>query len=110
MTLRVFQNSYSGEQPLVKVAYHIFMINELRLLRVPNFIALRIYFWGGPNFPGMRRLILALMSNVCYLTVILIFLVCNMVVTARYLMVTTGYCSLPCAYCSLPLFTARSHF
>ena len=45
----------------------------------------------GPNFPGMRRFILVLMSNVCYLAEILIFLV----VTARYLVVTAGYCSLP---------------
>ena len=53
----------------------------------------------GPDFPGMRRLILVLMSNVCYLTVIMIFLV----VTAGYLMVTTGYCS-------LLVVTARSQF
>ena len=32
-TLKVFQNSYSGEQSLMKVAYHItFMIKELHLL------------------------------------------------------------------------------
>ena len=38
MTLKVFQNSYSVEcwwQPLLNVAYHIYMINELHLLRVP---------------------------------------------------------------------------
>ena len=45
----------------------------------------------GPDFPGMRGLILALMSNVCCLAVILIIFV----VTARYLVVTGGYCSLP---------------
>ena len=43
----------------------------------------------GPSFPGMRGLILVLMSNVCYFAAILVFLV----VTARY--------------CSLPVVTAR---
>ena len=38
----------------------------------------------------MRRLIPVLMSNVCYLAVIMIFLVA----TARYLSVTTGQSSL----------------
>ena len=45
----------------------------------------------GPNFPGMRGLILVLMSNVYYFAAILVFLV----VTARYLAVTARYCSLP---------------
>ena len=64
----------------------------------------------------MRGLILVLMSNVCYLAVILIFLV----VIVRYLVVTAGYCSLPGGYWwlflvtggyySLPLITGRSHF
>ena len=51
----------------------------------------------------MRVLILALMSNVCYLAVILIYLV----VTARYLVITAGYCSLRGAYWCLLLLTAR---
>ena len=46
------------------------------------------FLW--PNFPGMKGLILVLMSNVCHLAKILIFLV----VTACYLVVTGGYCSL----------------
>ena len=58
----------------------------------------------------MRGLILVLMSNVCYLAVILIFLV----VTARYLMVTAGYCSLRVVvsggYCSLPLVLVVPNF
>ena len=41
----------------------------------------------GPNFPGMRGLILVLMSNVCYLVVISNF----MVVNARYLVITARY-------------------
>ena len=49
----------------------------------------------------MRRLILILMSNLCYLAVILIFLV----VTALYLMITIGYYSLPGGYCSLVITT-----
>ena len=43
----------------------------------------------------MRGLILVLMSNVCYLTVILIFLA---VTWWFYLVVTAGYCSLPGDY------------
>ena len=116
----------------------IFMINELDLLSVPNFTALGIFFffmcvcvWGGRGGGGrMRRLILVLMSNVCYLAEILIYVV----VTVRYLVITSVYCSLlvvvtsgycpllvvtacywwlllvTSGYCSLPLVTARSHF
>ena len=51
----------------------------------------------------MRGLILVLMSNVCYLAVILIFLV----VTTRYLVATVDCYSLPSGYCSLPVVTAR---
>ena len=62
----------------------------------------------GPNFSGMRGLILVLMSNVCFLAVILIILVVTwwlllvtwwlLVATACYwwlLLVTTRYCSFP---------------
>ena len=74
----------------------IFMNNKIDLLWVPNFIAL------GPNFFGM----LVLMSNVCYLKVILIFLV----VIARYLVFTGSYCLLPgCCLLSGGV-TAHSHF
>ena len=51
----------------------------------------------GPNFPGMRGMILVLMLNVCCLAVILIFLVvsaCYLAVTGHYLVVTACYCSL----------------
>ena len=51
----------------------------------------------------MRGLILALMSNVCYLAVILIFLV----VTARYPVATSDSCSLPGGYCSLLVVITR---
>ena len=58
----------------------IFKIDELDLLWVQNFIVLGIYLFLGPDFPGMRGLMLALKSNLCYLAVIFNFLV----VTARY--------------------------
>ena len=51
------------------------MIKDLDLLGVPNFIALEYVSFLVPNFPGMRGLILVLMPNVCYLAVILIFVV-----------------------------------
>ena len=52
-----------------------FKINELDLLWVPNFLALEIYFIFGTTFFWNDRLILVLMSNVCYLVIILIILV-----------------------------------
>ena len=52
----------------------VFMINGLDLLWVPNFIAWKYISYLGPNFPGTKGLILVLMSNVCYLPVILIFM------------------------------------
>ena len=65
----------------------------------------------GPNFPGMRGLIFALMSDIND------FLGGYLVVTARYLMVTTSYSSLPGGYRLLLVvivryrsLTARSHF
>ena len=61
-----------------------FKINELDLLWVPNFLALEIYFIFGTTFFWNDRLILVLMSNVCYLVVILIILV----VTCWLLLVT----------------------
>ena len=51
------------------------MINDLDLLGVADFIALEYVSFLVPNFPGMRGLILVLMLNVCYLAVILIFVV-----------------------------------
>ena len=53
----------------------------------------------GPNFPGMRGLILVLMSNVCYLVVISVF----MVVTARYLVITALYLVVTARYHSILL-------
>ena len=73
----------------------IFKINKLELLWVPNFIALGIYFIFGTKFFWNVGLILVLMSNMCYLVVILIFL--------WFLVVTAHYCSLLGGYCSLLL-------
>ena len=120
MALKVFGIAIlknAGEQPLLKVTYHIiFTINELELPWVPNFIALEIYFIFESKFSWNEGIDTSLISNVRYLAVILIFLV----VTARYLVVSAGYCSLPGGYwwlllvaggcCSLPLVTARSYF
>ena len=53
---------------------------------MPNFIALGIYFIFGTKFFWNVGLILVLMSNMCYLVVILIFL--------WFLVVTAHYCSL----------------
>ena len=52
------------------------MINKLELLWVSYFIALEIYFLNGAKFPWNKGIdTYALMSNVCYFAVILIFLV-----------------------------------
>ena len=96
----------------------IFKINELDLLWVPNFIAMRMYFIFGTKFSwnkGIDTCQIDLMSNVCSLVVILIFFGGYLVVTARYLVVTARYYSLPGArylvvtggYCSLLAFTSR---
>ena len=58
----------------------------------------------------MRRLILVLMSNVCYLTVIFIFLVVTwwlLLVTSWLLLVTAGYLVVTAGYCWLLVVTAR---
>ena len=72
----------------------IFMINKLDLLSLPDFIVLEYISFLGPNFPGMKGLILVLMSNICYLAVILIFLVVTwwlLLVIWWLLVVTTCY-------------------
>ena len=76
-----------------------FQISYLRLANLTCPESHISWYWEyisflGPNFPGMRGLILVLMSNVGYLAVILIFFGGYLVVTALYLMVTTCYCSL----------------
>ena len=72
----------------------IFMINELELPLVPKFIALEYISFLGSNFPGMRGLMVVLISKICCLGVILFILV-----------VTWCYCSLPSGYCWLLLVT-----
>ena len=76
MAPKVFQNNYSVECWWTAASEGHIFINELDLLWVPNFIALWVYiFFLGPIHLGMRELILALMSIVCYLAIILLFLV-----------------------------------
>ena len=61
----------------------------------------------GPNLPGMRGLILVLMSRVCYLALILIFFRGYSVITACYLVITACYLMATGSYCSLLVVTAR---
>ena len=63
---------------------------------MPNFIPLETYFIFRTKFFWNEESILALISNVCYLVIILTFLMVTLVVTARYLVVTIMYPSLTC--------------
>ena len=60
----------------------------------------------GTHFPGMKGLILVLMLNVCYLAIILIFLVVTwwLLLITWWLLLVTG------SYCLWPLVAASSHF
>ena len=79
----------------------IFMINKLDLLWVPNFIALGIYIFLDQIFLEWRDwYILVLMSNMCYLVIILVLFGGYAVITA-YSLVVTARC------CLLLLVTAR---
>ena len=87
--IAILQNA--GEQPLVKVAYHIiFMINELHLLWVTNFIAVGIYFLFGTKFSWNVE------TDTCFNVECMLlgrnydFLGGCLVPTGRYLSVTTG--------------------
>ena len=81
----------------------IFMINELDLLWVSNFIALGIYFIFGNKFSWNEGI------DTCFNVECVLFgrncdfLGGYLVVTALYLVVTAGYCL-------LPVTAARSHF
>ena len=84
-----------------------FQISYLWLTNLTFSDSQNSYHWEyisflGLNFPRMRGMILALMSNICYLAEVLIFLV----VTACYLLVTARYCSLLGGYWWLMLVTA----
>ena len=69
---------------------------------MPNFIALEYISFLGQNFPGMRRLILILMSNVLFGR--------NIDFHGGYLVVTGDYYLLTGGYCLLLLVTAYFHF
>ena len=99
MTLKVFQNSYSGEQSLVKIAHQIIsMINELNLPCVPNFIALGISFLFGTEFFLNEETDTWFNVECVLLDRNFDFLGCYFVVAVRHLMVFTGSCLLPCGY------------
>ena len=83
------------------------MINEFDLLRVPNFIALGIYFLFGTKFSWNEGIDTCFNVEFVLLDRNFDFLGGYLVVTARYLVVTTGYCSLPGGYCSLLVVTTR---
>ena len=84
------------------------MINELHLPRVPNFIALGIYFLSGTKFFWNEE------NDTCFnVECVLLgrnfdFLGGYLVVTARCLMVTTSYCSLLVVTARYLVVTARS--
>ena len=96
------------------------MINELKLLWVPNLIALGIYFIFVTKFSWNERIDTWFNVEWVLLGRNFGFLGSYLIVTARYLVVTAGYCLLPHGYwllllvtgdyCSLPLVTARSYF
>ena len=100
----------------------ILMINKLDDLPwLPDSIALGdiFHFWDH-IFLEWGDWYLSNNAEVCYLAVILVFLVDTwllLLVTYGYCSLPNdycslpnGYCSLPNGYCSLPLVTARSYF
>ena len=97
MTLKVFQYSYSVECCGTaayegRLSYHIFINftwSECTISKHQEYIS-----FLGPNFPGMRGLILLLISNMCNLAVISIFLLVTWWLLL-VLLVTTHYCAFP---------------
>ena len=87
------------------------MINELYLLRVPNFIALGICFILGTKCSWNEGIdtcfnveCVLLGSNFYFFVGYLVVTARYLVVTARYLVVTGGYCSFPLVPTSLKSF------
>ena len=91
----------------------IFMIKEIDLLWVSNFITLGIYFIFETEFPWNEGIDTWFNVGCVLLGRDFDFLGGYLVVTALYLVVTAGYCSLPggyrwlllvtCGYCSFRL-------
>ena len=97
----------AGEQPLLKVAYHvIFMINKLHLVWVPNFIAWGIYFLSGTTFSWNEE------NDTCFNVECVLhgrnfnFLGGYLPVTVRYLVVTVCYRLL----LPVPTFSMNIHY
>ena len=83
------------------------MINELKLLWVPNLIALGIYFIFGTKFSWNERIDTWFNVEWVLLGRNFGFLGSYLIVTARYLVVTACYLMVTGCYCSLLVITAR---
>ena len=83
----------SGQDPQSQISY---LINELNLLWVPNFMALEIYFIFGTKFSWNE--VIDTCFNVEYVS-----LGRNFHFLDGYFVVTAPYCLLPSGYCSFPL-------
>ena len=87
----------AGEQPLLKIAYHvIFMINKLHLVWVPNFIAWGIYFLSGAKFSWNEE------NDTCF-NVECVLLGRNFDFLGGYLLVTWWLLFVTTCYCPFPL-------
>ena len=86
----------------------MFMINELDLLLLPNFIASGRYFIFGTKFSWNEGIDTCFIVGCVLLDRNFGFISGYLGVTARYLVVTAGYCSLPGSYWWLLLVTAGS--
>ena len=83
------------------------MINELKLLWVPNLIALGIYFIFGTKFIWNERIDTWFNVEWVLLGRNFGFLGSYVIVNARYLVVTAAYLMVTGCYCSLLVITAR---
>ena len=83
----------------------IFMINELDLLWVPNFMALGIYFISGTKYSWNKGIDTCFNVDCILLGRNFDFLGGHLVATARNLLITADYCLLPGGYWWLLLVT-----
>ena len=91
--IAILQNA--GEQPLLKVAYHI--IFTVNVVWVPNFTALRIYFLFGTKFSRNEGIDTCFDAEYVFTLRLFWF--------SWWLLV--GYCLLPVGYCSLLVVSAH---
>ena len=83
----LFKFIISGQDAQFQISYLWFTNLTCSYWKIS--ISLEYISFLGPNFPRMRELIVALMSNMCYLDVVL----------------SSCYCSLPSGFCLLLLVT-----